>query len=546
LRRLAGCAAGLFFVACSRLGGPGAVTPAPGDRHTWTQPHVLRIGSQLTPNNLDPLLASSTTEAAIDRLMFDGLVSVDSGGKRQVPILAAAVPTQSNGGISKDGLTITYHLRRNVRWHDGAPFTSADVAFSWRAVMNPRNDVISRTGYELVRSVDTPDPYTAIFHMKRRFSPIVNTLFAESDSQYEVVPQHILGKLRDINNVAFNAKPVGTGPFEFGEWAHGDHLALVPNDAYFLGRPKLRGIVIKFVPDENTELNELRTHELDWQFEASPHGYRELQTIPDIKIVLQQTNQYERIEFNTRRPPLDDVRVRRAIVYAIDRSKLVNDLTFGSAVVADEDLPPFMWAHSEAVVHYAPDPARAKALLAQAGWLPGPDGVRRKNGRRLSLDIAFNVTNATRRTGVVAVQAMLAAVGIELSIKGYQGALLFAPAGEGGILQNGKYDLSWTGWISGTDPDNSSVVACSARPPNGNNTMFYCNAEVDKAEALALDRFDVPARKAAYAQIESLLARDVPMLPLWWPRQLQPINPDFKEFSPNPVTESWNAYTWDI
>jgi peptide/nickel transport system substrate-binding protein len=482
----------------------------------------------------------------VDRLLFDGLVSVDASGRRQVPVLAARVPTQANGGISPDGLTITYALRRNVKWHDGAPFTSADVKFTWQAIMSPANNVVSRTGYELVRAVDTPDPYTVVFHMKRRFSPIVNTLFGESDSQYEVLPQHLLGKLHDINTAAFNAHPVGTGPFVFGEWAHGDHLTLEPNDGYFLGKPKLKRIVVKFVPDENTELNQLRTHDVDWQFEASPQEYRALRTIPGLDVILQQTNQYERLEFNTRRAPLDDVRVRRAIAYAIDKRRLVDDLTFGSAVPADQDLPPFMWAHFAGVPRYGYDPAKARELLTQAGYRPGPDGVRVKNGRRLALEIAYTVTNVTRRAGVVQLQAMLGAVGIALEIKGYQGALLFATAGQGGILQNGKYDVAWTGWVAGIDPDQSSVVTCGARPPNGNNTMFYCNAAVDAAEREALDRFDVPSRARAYARIETLLAEDEPFVPLWWPRQLQPIDTAFKHFTPNPVTESWNAYTWDI
>jgi ABC-type transport system substrate-binding protein len=169
-----------------------------------------------------------------------------------------------------------------------------------------------------------------------------------------------------------------------------------------------------------------------------------------------------------------------------------------------------------------------------------------KDGRRFALDLAFNGTNTTRRAGVVQMQAMLAAVGIRVDVKSYQGALLFATAGQGGILQGGHFDLAWSGWVSGIDPDNSSTVTCAARPPNGNNVMLYCNEEVDAAENDALDHFDIPTRKRAYATIEKILTHDEPQIPIWWPRQLQPINPDFKNFSPNPVTESWNAYTWDI
>ncbi len=533
----------LLLAACSQAGGGGG--DASG-RHSWTIPGELRIGFQTGPNTLNPILQGNTTESNITRLMFDGLVSVDASGKREVPILAAYVPTLANGGISRDGLTIVYHLRHGVKWHDGAPFTSKDVAFTWRAILSPNNNVLSQSGYSLVRSVDTPDATTVVFHMKQRFAPAINTLFGESDTAYCVLPEHLLGKLHDINSIPFNSNPIGTGPFKFKEWARGDHITLVRNDDYFLGKPKLASIVLKFVPDENTEVNLLRTHDIDWQFEASEHEYEALKTIPDVKIVLQDMNEYERINMNTRSPALSDVRVRQAIAYAIDRAKLVQTLTFGSAVVADQDLPPFMWAHAAKVTRYDYDPAKARALLRAAGWVPGADGDVVKNGTKLSLGIAFNSSNATRRAAVVQVQSMLKAIGIEVDVKGYQGALLFAPMGQGGILQNGHYDLAWTAWIAGIDPDQSSLFMCDRRPPGGNNDMRYCNPALDAAEERALTTFDIPARKKAYAEIEAILTRDIPILPVWWPRQIQPINPDFKTFSPNPVTETWNAYTWDI
>lgn len=287
------------------MGTGGFFPGAAGARHPWTVPGVLGIGSQVSPNTLDPLLAANTTENMIDRLIFDVLISTDASGRRDVPMLAATVPTLENGGISRDGLTLTYHSR-NVRWSDGVPFTSKDVKFSWSAILNPHNNVISQTGYSLVRSVDTPDPWTVVFHMRKKFSPAIDTLFAESDSPYNVVPEHILGKLTDINNVAFNSAPVGTGPFLFKEWARGDHLTLVANPHYYLGAPKLKEIIIKFIPDENTELSALRTHDL--------------KALPGVRLVLQDRNEYERIQINTLHPPLDDVRVRQAIAYALNLS----------------------------------------------------------------------------------------------------------------------------------------------------------------------------------------------------------------------------------
>jgi peptide/nickel transport system substrate-binding protein len=349
-----------------------------------------------------------------------------------------------------------------------------------------------------------------------------------------------------VNNVPYNSAPIGTGPFVLKEWARGDHLEFVANEKYFLGAPKLKRIIVKVVPDENTELSQLRTHELDWQFEASPQEYTQLRSIADLRIVLQERNEYEAIQINTKRAPLDDPRVRQAVAYAIDNRKLTADLTYGSAAPADQDLPPFLWAHSTDVTRYPLDLAKARSLMAAAGWTPGPDGVLQKAGRRLSMQITYNTSNATRRRGVVQVQSMLRALGIQSEVKPYIASLLFAPYGMGGILQTGKYDLAWAGWVAGIDPDNSSQLLCRAQPPNGNNTTFYCNAQMDAAQEQALTNFAVPVRKAAYAKIMALLTGDEPYVWLWWPRQIQPVNPDFKNFTPNPVTASWNAYQWDI
>ncbi len=547
LRGWVACAAAALLLAgCTKVGSSGAAGPG-GGRHSWTQPGVLRIGSQGTPNTLNPILPANTTESMICRLMFDPLVSVDASGKRDMPILAAEVPTLENGGISKDGLSVTYHLRKNVTWHDGVPFTSADVKFTFDAIMNNNNNVISRTGYQLVRAVDTPDKYTVVFHMKQRFSPAVNTLFGESDEPYGILPAHLLASLPNINTIPFNSAPIGTGPFKFKEWARGDHLTLVPNENYFLGKPKLQSIIIKFIPDENTEINQLRSHEIDWQFEASPDEYHVLQTLPDVALILQDRNEYERIEIETQHPPLDDVRIRQAIAYALDRQALVNKLTFGSASLADQDLPPFMWAHAANVPQYPFDLAKAQALVKAAGWSLGSDGYLHKNGGpRLSLVMATNSTNVTRRSGVVQVQAMLRRLGIFVEPKLYLPSQLFAQMQMNGILQTGKFDIAWTGWVAGIDPDQSSIFLSTAQPPNGNNESHYVNPQADAAEEAALQNFDIPTRKAAYARLEAMLERDLPQIPLWWPRQIQPINPDFKGFAPNPVTESWNAYQWEI
>jgi peptide/nickel transport system substrate-binding protein len=515
------------------------------EQHSWSIPGVLRVAIQSPPTNLQPVLSANTTDVMLDRLVFDPLISVDSSGKKDVPILATEVPTLENGGISKDGLTITYKLRHGVKWQDGAPFTSADVKFSWQAIMNPANNVATRTGYNLVRSVDTPDLYTVVFHLKQRFAPAVNTFFAESDTPEFIVPKHLLGNLPNLNNAKFNFDPVGTGPFKFSKYVRGDRLEFVANANYFMGKPKLKQIVVKIIPDENTSLNELRAHEIDWIFEASPELYGQVKSLPGVRPLLISQNQVLELLMNLRNPILSDVRVRRAIAYAIDKQTLVDKVTFGTAAAADDEHPPFMWAHVGGM-SYPYDPAKARALLAQAGWTPGPDGILRKDGRRLSLELSTNYSNVTRRSAEVLLQAYLRAAGIDTSVKNYLGEQFFAPLGMGGVLASGKFDLALSGWIGGIDPDDSVRFMCRAFPPDGQNNTHYCNAQMDAAQDVALTHYDEATRKRAYETIQKLIFRDMPQDFLWWPRQLQPISVDFKGFAPNPVNEAWNSWEWEI
>ncbi len=530
----------LSIAGCTKVGTQQAGVHNPG-----TIPGEVRIAIQSEPINLNPILASNTTDGMVDALIFDFLVTADPHGN-PLPDLANPVPTLENGGISKDGLTITYHLRKNVKWSDGIPFTSKDVKFSWQAVVNPQNNTTSRRGYDLVRSVDTPDPYTVVFHMKQRFAPIVNTLFAESDNPIWVVPAHILGQYPNINRVPFNNQPIGTGPFKLAEWVKGDHITVVRNDNYFMGRPKLDKIVIHVIPDENTTINELKTHDIDWMFQASPDTCKETKNLPGVNVFYNDVDGYESVLLNLKHPPLDDPLVRKAIAYAINKKELVDTLTCGTQKIATEDHPDFMWAHNPKVTVYDYDPQKAKQLLQQAGYAPGPNGMMQKNGHGISLLGVTNTTNVTRRQLSVLVQSQLRSVGIDMAIKNYPGAQLFAPAGEGGILQLGRFDLSFSGWYAGVDPDDSSQFICAMMPPGGYNYTRYCKPAMEVAQQDALTHFDRPARQAAYYKIEGLLADDVPQIFFWWVHAAQPINTDLKGFDPNPATESWNAYQWSI
>lgn len=534
--------AAVVLAGCSKVSNGTSST----GRHSWTQPGVLRVAVQSDLKTLNPLLNSNTTDGFVANLLFEPLLSADAKGN-PVPILTTGVPSTENGGVSKDGLTITYHLRRDAKWTDGQPVTSKDVKWSWEAIMNPRNNVVSRHGYDYVKSIDTPDDYTVVVHLKQRFSPFVNTFFAMSDQPMPVAPAQILSKYADINQIPFDNNPsVSDGPFRFVEWSRNDHITLVRNDGFFLGRPRLNRIEIKMIPDENTTVNLLKTHAIDFMFQASPETYPALKSVPDIHLAFVNVNGYERVQLNTARPYLSDPRVRLAVAYAIDKQRLVDTLTYGQMNEATEDIPDWMWAFNPGVRSYPHDPAKARELLREAGWTAGADGIMRKNGQPLTLVLVTNNSNATRRQASLELQEMLRQAGIQVEIKYFPGDVLFAPAGMGGILQLGRFDLSVNGWYAGIDPDDSAQYMCQNVPPGGYNYSRFCNPEMQAAQNAALTNYDRAGRKTAYFETQRLLARDNPEIFFWWRRQMEPISVDFKGFDPNPVLESWNAWQWSI
>ncbi|HEU5480687.1 MAG TPA: ABC transporter substrate-binding protein, partial [Candidatus Tumulicola sp.] len=324
--------AALAAAGCSK-GGQNA---APADE--------LRLAININPMQLDPILSQNTMESFVDGIIFDELVSQDAQ-HHQIPDLAATVPTLANGGIGKDGLTLTYHLRHGVRWHDGAPFTAKDVLFTWHAIMNPANNVVSRRGYDQVQSMDAPDDYTVVMHMKRMFAPAIDTIFGESDTPMRILPAHLLAKYPNINQVAFNAAPVGTGPYEFVRWLRGDRIVLRANPNYFRGAPRLKRLTLLIIQDDNTTEAQLRSHEVDLGMEIPAPVYRDVADAPGVVRQLVEAPVYTAILFDMKHAPLDDVRIRRALVMGMDRRAIVRDDTYGTGKLAVADLSPYYWAY---------------------------------------------------------------------------------------------------------------------------------------------------------------------------------------------------------
>jgi peptide/nickel transport system substrate-binding protein len=493
----------------------------------------LRIGFHSEPHTLSPILPQHVEEFALARFFSDVLTSYDERG-RLVPMLAAAVPTGENGGISADQRTLVYHLRRNVRWHDGVPFTSADVAFTWHAVMNPANDVVSRDGYELVDRVDTPDRYTVRFHLKHPFAPIVGELFGDGDSPYGMLPAHLLAKYRTLNDVPFNAAPVGTGPFIVKKWLRGDRIELVANPAYYLGKPGLARITIYFIGDENTLVSRLRAHEIDWMDEAGPYTIPVLQTIDGIRIERVDQNQWFGLMFNLRRTSVAGIHLRRAIAASLDKERLARELTFGTADPATVDLPSFLWAYPQGIRTVVYDPALARRELALAPRRSGP------------LELAFDESSGTTREAALQIESELRGAGIPIQLRPYPPETFLGSYSDGGIETTGKFDIALARLLWGPDPDNSGEFGCAAIPPGGYNLMGYCNPAMERWQREALGSVDHTVRKRAYAHIEALVASDLPIVPLWWPRAVEAVDTRLEGFRPSSLMTTWNAYQWRL
>ena len=472
------------------LAAVAAVALAACAHASGTAPRPLRLAIVAEPHSMLPLLSQSIPENEILRLVYDPLIACDRAGN-PVPALAAVVPARANGGVSRDGLTVTYHLRRGVRWHDGMPFTSADVAASFRAVMDPRSVVQSRHGYDDVARVETPDPYTVRFRLKQPFAPFVATVFAESDAPYYVAPAHLLhgGPLAQSS---LNAAAVGTGPYRLVRWARGDRLELAANESYWNGRPSIERIAVRFMADENTQLVGLRGGDVDGVIGMSANAAAQARTIPHVRVATSPLNAYWGVMMNNQRGhATSDVRVRRALAAAIDGASFRANVTHGFYVPAIADLPTVLWAADRTLRPIAHDVAAARRLLASAGYGPA---------HPLALDLAILQSSQTHRVEAVALQSQLAALGIDVRIHPYLGNVFDAPPSQGGVLTRGRYDLALYGWYAGMDPDDSGQFLCDQLPPAGYDHSFYCSAEMDAAQRAALSSYD---RSRAQARIRA-------------------------------------------
>jgi peptide/nickel transport system substrate-binding protein len=502
-------------------------------RHAYTRPHELRFAAAEDLVGLNPMINTQAVLSYLSSMTMAWLIRTDSHSEPTVPELATVIPSKANGGISPDGKTITWHLRHGVVWSDGAPFTADDVVFSTKLVLDPHTNVVSKEGWDQIVKVDEPDKYTVVFHLKAPYGPFAITYFSTAGANPSIVPKHLLAG-KDINTDSYNGLPVGIGPFKYEAWNRGDSVVLVPNPSYFRGAPKLQRITYKTVQDRNTVLEQLRTHELDLWTPVPPHYINDVRKIPNETVVLTPSYFFDHMDFNTQRPVMKDPAVRHALRMALDRSLLNQKIRFGVFDLGESVVPPVSRFHAN--IPMTPfDIAGANKILDAAGWVRGSDGIRAKNGLRLSLDFATATGSPDTDTEIELIRGWWKQLGVDLQVKHYLSSLLFAIAANGGIMYGGKFDIIVFAWGGDPNQDLSNLYACYRFPPNGQNDPRYCNTEVTAALDRGKVEYDRAKRVKDMTFIQEQIVRDVPTIVLDTRKEIYAYNDDLKNFHPNPV-----------
>jgi peptide/nickel transport system substrate-binding protein len=520
----------LASTACSRVASGGG-----------GQSGTVRFSIAADPQTLDPLFAhadAASVEQQLARLAFEPFIDVDPQG-RPVPVLLARIPTLANGDISRDGRTIVYRLRHGVTWQDGVPVTARDVLFTLHAIVDDRNPVASREGYDRVARAERIDDSTVRVVLRAPWAPAVATLFSYGTAPQYVLPAHLLESQVPLDRAAFGAAPVGDGPYRFVSWQRGEGVVYEANPHYWRGTPETQRLDVRVIADPGANFTALQSGALDWNL-LSPVQAQGLNGTQRFAFRYVPLALVAGIALNTTHAPLDDENVRRAIAMAIDRQAISTKITFGRYPVIDTAQPLGSWARDPRVHLPAFDPSAADRALDAAGWKRGADGVRVKNGKRLALTYVEFPESQTGVRVAAFIERALHDRGFAITLKSLTNAKLFLPKAAGGTLASGDYDLAYVPWSMGADPDDSFLLTCTG----SGNIMRWCDPTVDALERRALAAPSPAERKPLYAQIEARVAAAVPIVYLFNPSYVYAYRPALRGFDPNAFSPTWNAYGW--
>jgi peptide/nickel transport system substrate-binding protein len=541
--------AALLLTACG--GGTGASPQGGGGP---TRGGTLTMAIYQEPSSLHPYYTTQTVAHLVWQVSIEGLTHVDPDGN-YIPWLAKEVPTLKNSGVKmlpSGGMDVTYKLVPGVLWADGKPFTSADVAFTWKMIMSDPK-VTSKEGYEKVTSVDTPDPLTAVVHYKEVYAAYA-TRFTEMFSKAA------LEGLADISKSEFTRKPLGTGPFKITEFVSGDHITAERNPNYRVkDKPYLDKIIFRSVPSREAAIAQVKAGEVDAMWDLLEAQVPDLERNPDLKLSIVQGAYVERLDFNLKKPgnPADDqvshpvlgdVNVRRALLLATPKKTIIEKLLYNK-VKPGASLLSAGWAVPKDLKQEEYDPAKAKQLLDQAGWAPGSDGIRTKGGVRAQLRITTTSGNKTREQVEQIIADEWQRVGVKLSIENVPSSVLFGNWTAGAPRRRGNYDINMYASDSEIDPQatlslkfNSKNIPRTQNNGAGQNFTRFADPEVDRLLDQAGSSVDQEQRKKLYAQILKKVNDNVTNVWLYNRANIDAFRANVGGYKGNP----WDNITWSI
>ncbi len=464
-------AAALAFAGCAKK--PDANTA------------VMLIES--SPTNLDPRIGTDAQSERIDKLIFDALVHRDENFQVQ--------PWVAKSWDIPNATTYVFHLRDDVKFHDGRPLTSADVKWTLESILTGKVRSAKIGTYKYVESIEAPDAQTVVIHLKEPYSSLLWNL---ADGGIGIVEA---GATDEVSQ-----KPVGSGPYEFVSAAPDREVILKRNDQYWGEKANIERLRFMVVPDATTRALELRKGSADAAINSlNPDTVVTLEKDGNLVVDRSPGTIYTYLAMNLRDPLLKDVRVRQALAYAIDRGPLIHYLWRDMVRPASSLLPTQHWAYNGDVPKYDYDPAKAKAILDAAGYKPGPDGVRFHITMKTSTD------ESTRLLAAV-LQQQLRAVGIALDVRSYEFATLYSDVVKGAFQ---LYSLRWIG--GNEDPDIFDYVFGSESfPPKSANRSYYSNSKVDALIRDARFATEQEQRRKDYFEIQRQVAEELPNINLWY------------------------------
>jgi peptide/nickel transport system substrate-binding protein len=537
----AAAAAGFSVAMAERLLATTTVAAAPARQDEPPQGGQVIVGLSQEPTIFNPLKSTLEVDRGVQFAIFDSLWRIDPDAVLH-PNLATEIPSVENGGISDDGLTYTFRLRDDAAWHDGEPFTAADVVFSHQTIMNPDFVPGTRIGHDQVAEISAPDDYTVTMTLAAPYAPFLLT-WADT----YIVPEHVLAEVEDLNTAEFNSTaPVGTGPFAFQERVAGDHITLQANPNYHGPGPYLDTVIFKYVPDLNVLYTQFQTGEVDATGiqGITAENFAEAQTLEGKVIHSEPTGFVEFIYMNHGNPVFQDLAVRQALYAAMDKQNIIDTIYYGVHGPIETYLPTQSWAYNPDLEPHVFDIAAANAILDEAGWAPGDDGIRQKDDVRLSFTNSTTAGNAVREQAQQYLQQTWAEIGVDMQIENMPAAVIW-----GDYFNQSQYDSVMVGWTNPPDPDGTSRFHSAYIPAQGGggqNTMQYKNEELDTLWEAGVAELDQEARAEIYRQAQQIMRDDLAYLPIFQYVFIEGTAEGLENYRQNAfvVSNQWNIYEW--